>query len=261
GGHDVPSARASYRACIASAVHHLTELLDLLPVGTFERRAWPRIERDEIYLGGNADEQPHELLGVRDGIVDTLQHDIFERDALGVGKAWIGAAGVEQLLDRPFLVDGHELVAKLVAHRVQRNGKHGASLLAPARNLRHHARGRQRNAALRDGKAIAVGGNRHRVPNIVEIVERLAHAHEHDISDLAFCVGNAAWVFGVSAWPIAEPVACDHDLADDFGRGQIAHEFLRARVAEAAGERAADLARNAQSAAILFRDVDRLDLL
>ena len=34
---------------------------------------------------------------------------------------------------------------------------------------------------------------------MIEIVERLAHAHEHDIGDLAVRVGNAARVFGVSA--------------------------------------------------------------
>ena len=40
---------------------------------------------------------------------------------------------------------------------------------------------------------------------------------------------------------------------------QIAHQPLRAGVAERAGERAADLARDAQRAAIVFGDVDGLD--
>ena len=56
------------------------------------------------------------------------------------------------------------------------------------------------------------------------------------------------------------PVAGDDELGDDLGRGQVAHQALRARVAERAGERAADLARNAQSAAIDLGDVDALDL-
>ncbi len=43
-------------------------------------------------------------------------------------------------------------------------------------------------------------------------------------------------------------------------RGQVAHEALRAGVAEGAGERAADLARDAERAAIDLGDVDALDL-
>ena len=50
-------------------------------------------------------------------------------------------------------------------------------------------------------------------------------------------------------------------LADDLACGQIAHELLRAGVAEAAGQRAADLARNAQGAAVFLGDIDGLDLL
>ena len=43
--------------------------------------------------------------------------------------------------------------------------------------------------------------------------------------------------------------------------GEVAHQPLRAGVAERAGERAADLARDAERAAVGFRDVDALDLV
>src|SRR6185295_10655580 len=42
-------------------------------------------------------------------------------------------------------------------------------------------------------------------------------------------------------WPFAERVARDHHLADDLRRKEIAHERLRARMAELAGKGAADL--------------------
>ena len=42
-------------------------------------------------------------------------------------------------------------------------------------------------------------------------------------------------------WPFVQIVARDHDLADDLACGQIAHQFLRACVAEGTGQRAADL--------------------
>ena len=59
---------------------------------------------------------------------------------------------------------------------------------------------------------------------------------------------------------VAEPVAGDQDLADDLLGGQVAHQLLRAGVAEGAGERAADLAREAERAAAFLGDVDGLDL-
>ncbi len=61
--------------------------------------------------------------------------------------------------------------------------------------------------------------------------------------------------------PVAEPVARHHDLADDLARRQVAHQPLRPGVAERAVERAADLARQAQRAAVGLRDVDALDLV
>ena len=70
-----------------------------------------------------------------------------------------------------------------------------------------------------------------------------------------------ARIVGGRRRPFAKPVARHHDLADDLAGGQIAHQPLRAGVAEAAGERAADLARNAERAAILLGDVDGLDFL
>src|SRR4029078_4473399 len=50
-------------------------------------------------------------------------------------------------------------------------------------------------------------------------------------------------------------------MADDLARCEIAHQALRAGMAKRAGERAADLARDAERAAILFGDIDGLDLL
>ena len=50
-------------------------------------------------------------------------------------------------------------------------------------------------------------------------------------------------------------------LADDFAGGEIAHQALGAGVAEGAVERAADLARHAQRAALGVGDVDAFDLV
>ena len=60
--------------------------------------------------------------------------------------------------------------------------------------------------------------------------------------------------------PVANAVARQQDLADDLLWLEVAHQLLRAGVTERAGERAADLARDAQRAAIGLGDVDRFDL-
>ena len=91
----------------------------------------------------------------------------------------------------------------------------------------------------RERDALAVHGDLHRVAHRVEVVERLAHAHQHEVGDQPLLVRLAA--------PVAEVVAGDHDLADDLGGGQVAHQPLGAGVAEGAGQRAADLAMETQS--------------
>ena len=63
-----------------------------------------------------------------------------------------------------------------------------------------------------------------------------------------------------SGWdgPFAERVAREHHLADDLARRQVAHQPHRAGVAEAAVERAADLARDAERAAVGVGDEHHL---
>ena len=164
-----------------------------------------------------------------------------------------------QFAQRIFAVERHELVAQFVGDGVQRDRQHGADLLAGARDVRHHARRRQRDAPLGNAEALAVGDDVEAVAHGLEIVQRLAHAHHDDVGDEA--------LFSPSprrrrrALPIVEPVARQHHLADDLARREIAHQALRAGMAERAIERAADLARNAQRAAIGFRNVDALDLM
>jgi hypothetical protein len=59
--------------------------------------------------------------------------------------------------------------------------------------------------------------------------------------------------------PGKSPVARHHDLADDLGCGQVAHQRHRAGVAERAIEGAAHLARHAKRAAVGLRNVDAFD--
>jgi len=84
--------------------------------------------------------------------------------------------------------------------------------------------------------------------DILEIGERLAHAHHHHVADRP--------VFGHSA---AQAFVGNPQLADDFLRRQVAVEALATGGAERALQRAARLRRDAQRAPLLFRDEYRLD--
>jgi len=61
--------------------------------------------------------------------------------------------------------------------------------------------------------------------------------------------------------PFVQVVARHHHLADDFRRGEVADQLLRAGVAEGAGEGAADLGRDAKGPTVGFRNVDDFDLM
>ena len=96
---------------------------------------------------------------------------------------------------------------------------------------------------------------------VLEIVERLAHAHHDDVGDLAALGRHDGAVTacrgrGKSPSRSRAVISCVEDL---LGR-QVAHQLLRAGVAERAGQRAADLRGDAQRAAAFLGDIDGLDL-
>src|SRR4029077_17761763 len=77
-----------------------------------------------------------------------------------------------------------------------------------------------------------------------------------------YYVGDeAAAVRRVAVGPVVEAIARHHDLADDLARGEVAHQPLRSGMTEGAIQRAADLRRNAQRAAIGLRNIDALDFM
>ncbi len=95
------------------------------------------------------------------------------------------------------------------------------------------------------------------VAHRLEIVERLAHAHHHDVGDLAALRRHDGALRRLAIGEIAEAVARDQQLREDFLGGQIAHQLLRAGVAEGAGQRAADLAGDARACRGLPRECRR----
>src|SRR6478672_1229861 len=237
-GEDIAPARRAHRRGITGIENDLGESFDLLPVGAFVFGVGPWIERNEVDLRRNSREQLDQRLGLGERVVDVLEHHVFEGNAARVGQTGILAAGIEQLIDRIFAVERNELVAQLVAHGVERHRKHAADLGAGASDVRHDARGRERDPAFGDGDSLAVRRDQERVAHRLEIVERLAHAHHDDVGDETLAAlthpltdsgrrnGNLASRTRRSQ-PIIEAIARDHDLPHDFAGRKVAHEALR----------------------------------
>ncbi len=189
-------------------------------------------------------------------IVHALEHDVFKGDPLAVRGLGVFPQGIEQGLDVPLLVHRHQHIAHRVGGGVERHGEKTADLVRRAGDLGDNARGRQRDAAAAKGDAFAVHRDLHRVADVLEIIKRLAHAHQHDIRQKARLVLRSA-----RHRPFAEVITGQHHLTDDLGSGEVADELLRARMAERTSQRAADLRRDAERPAILFGDIDDLDLV
>ena len=124
----------------------LREAIDRAVAAGLERAAGPGVERDQVHLGGNAGDQPHQFARIGLAVVHALQHDVFERDAAGVRGAGVTAAGRDQLGDRILAVQRHQFVAQLIAHGMQRHCEVDAEFRARAVHHRHDARGGQRDA-------------------------------------------------------------------------------------------------------------------
>ena len=116
---------------------------------------------------------------------------------------------------------------------------------------RHHAGGRQGHTTLGKAKAEIVEHDFHRRNDVVEVQQRLAHAHH-------YYVGNGTHAGGLHR---ADDLRRAPDLADNFGYPQVAVKALLGGGAEFALQRAAYLGGDAQGGAVFFRDIDGLDAL
>ena len=80
------------------------------------------------------------------------------------------------------------------------------------------------------------------------MIQRLAHAHHHDVGQQTAVGGVVADISIIAkaihpaARPFAQSIASEHHLTHDLAGGEIAHEAHGAGVAESAVQCAADLA-------------------
>ena len=141
---------------------------------------------------------------------------------------------------------------------MERYREKAANFLGSPCDFGNNTRGRQRDAATAQCDAFTIHGDLHRSTDVFDIIERLAHAHQNDVRKQTWAIITSA-----SAWlgPFIQIIARQHDLTNDLRCGQVAHQFLRARMAERTGQRAANLGRHAQRSSAFLRNVDNLNLV
>src|SRR5258708_40183224 len=88
----------------------------------------------------------------------------------------------QQFLERPFLVDGHDLLAHLVGRAVQADGETDAQrLVGELLDLRHQAGGGEGDAACAEAEAPRGVEDGERADDGVVIVQRLAPAPDDQV--------------------------------------------------------------------------------
>ncbi len=208
------------------------------------------VERDQVDLARYVAQQLDHLRGMLGLVVDVLEQGVFHsQDAFATQGGHIAHARFQQYLERVLLVDRHQLVAQLVIGGVQRQGQRHVDMLGQFVDHRHHARGGQGDATLGNAIAQIVHHDLHGGDDIVEIQQRLAHAHHDHVGDGAVDLGRN----GPEGF-IGKP-----HLANHFGGGEVAVEALLAGGAETAIQGAAGLGRNAEGTAVVGGNVDGLD--
>jgi hypothetical protein len=178
-------------------------------------------------------------------IIDATEQRVLQRD-LATGLLEPLVARGQKLGDRGVLGPGDELAPELVGGRVEREGERHRDfqLLGELLDRLGEADGRDRDLAARDARGPEGGQDAHGAGHVLEVGERLAHPHEHDVGD-APDLGK-----------LPEPP----DLFHDPSRGEIAIEPAQARGAEAASHGAPDLGADARGLAVLRRDHHALGL-
>ena len=120
----------------------------------------------------------------------------------------VARARGHQFDDRVFLVQRHQGFAQLVIGCMQRDGQRDIALHRKTVDLRHQARGGQGHPLVGQAVAEVVAHDAHRADHVVEVRQRLAHAHHHHVGELALLVRDVAAV-----------ARRDPHLADDFRGG------------------------------------------
>ena len=186
----------------------------------------------QVDVSARAAQQCRDGRGVGRGVVDPVDHHVLVADA-SARRLRVVAGGGHDLGHRPAPVERHEQVAQRIAGRVEADGERP---LGPqprqALDPGHDARGGDREVAGAQPEALGIRERGDRREHRIQVEQRLAHAHEHDVREVASVA--------------RQPPPRVARLVDDLGDLEVALEAELTRGAERAADRAAGLAAQAQ---------------
>ena len=173
--------------------------------------------RDQIYLGAQliTIQKISKLPRVLVGIVDAIKHHVFECKSLARFQRLLEVfAGRQKFLQRPFLINRHQLVAQFIGRRRQRDSEMWP--LGNCRqfaNARHDARCRNRDAVGHNVQAARFRHDTNRFHQSLEIEEGFAGAHAHQVRAPRRSHADTVRI-----------VQGNSDLFDDLARRQVSQQ-------------------------------------
>ena len=232
GRTDLLAAVAPDRRLDAGRAERRGEALDDGHRAGGPRRVRDGVHRDEVDVRVVAAQEVDHRGRVRLGVVDAADHRDLVADP-PAGRGRVVAGGRDDLRDRPAAVQRDEDVAQRVARGVERDRQRELwSERGQATDAGHDARRRHGDVAGTQPEPVPVVERLDGGQDPVEVEQRLAHPHEHDVGQ-----------------PLAvrdEAARGETDLVDDLGDLEVAPEPEFAGRAERAADRTAGLARDAQ---------------
>ena len=157
GGHDVQAFTVADDGSEVFVGEGLLKGFDALLVGALEFAPGVGVEGDDVDFGFEAGQDFGELAGVFRAVVDVFKEDVFEGDFSSPGQ-WVVPAGMQQVGDGVFAVDGHQRRPVFVAGGVEGDGQVDFGVAAQVDDAWYDACGGNGNASMGDFHApVAVG--------------------------------------------------------------------------------------------------------
>ena len=140
------------------------------------------VERDQVYLGGQAAKEVADGAGVIGGVVFAVDERPLVEDTPAGGFA-VGAAGGDEFVERPFAGGGDERGAFGLGGGVEGDGEVERAFFAgEAEDAGNDADGAERDALGGEGETAVVAQDVDGAHDGVVVMKRFAHAHEDDVA-------------------------------------------------------------------------------
>ena len=211
------------------------------------------VQRNQVYLGLHVLEQRAHRVRLVGAVVFSLDQSPLEKDPPVHGHR-VAAAGFHECVERPRARSRHQCGALGLRCAVQRHGQaHLAFLISHPMDAGDHADGGQGDFFRAQTHAGAIAEDIHGFHDRVIVMQRLAHAHQHDIAQpLMPVVRRRVRGFRqrrIFFHRVTQHTIHMHRLCDDLAGSEVPGVAHLARRAKHAAHRATHLRADARRGA------------